>query len=173
VPQDPTGHDRRHPISRTRRHDNPGGIAMDWPLILILCVGVLSLIMGALIAVLRVRTIYFGAKAEGKVVGQSESTSSSSRSGGSMRIVTLYSPVVEFQHAGKKYKFTSSLGMRDKIAEGTKVTVRFLPDQPDTTAEIGTGMRMWGFPIAGLVVGSIFILVALYGGGYLGVKPPG
>jgi len=52
------------------------------------------------------------------------------------------------------------------------VLVRFLPDQPDLTAEIGTGMRMWGFPIVAFVVGSVFILVGLYGGGYLGAAPP-
>lgn len=145
---------------------------MEWPFILLLCVGALSLVMGALIAVLRVRTIYFGAKAEGTVVGNSESTSSSSSSSGSMRVTTLYSPIVEFQHAGKKHKFTSSLGTQAKLAQGTKVIVRFLPDEPGTTAEIGTGMRMWGFPIVALAVGAIFIAIALYGAGYLGVKPP-
>lgn len=145
---------------------------MAWQFMLLLGVGALSLVMGALMAVMRIRTIYFGAKAEGTVVGNSESTSSSSRSGGSMRVTTLYSPIVEFQHAGKKHKFTSSMGTQAKIEAGTKVIVRYLPDQPETSAEIGTGMRMWGFPIVALVVGSIFILVALYGAGYLGVKPP-
>ena len=144
---------------------------MDWPFMLVLVLGALALIMGALIAVMRVRTIYFGAKAEGTVVGHSESTSSSS-SGGSTRWTKLYSPIVEFHHGGKKYKFTSSLGTQSKLAEGSKVLVRFLPDQPDLTAEIGTGMRMWGFPIVAFVVGSVFILVGLYGGGYLGVGPP-
>lgn len=145
---------------------------MDWPFMLVLGLGVLALIMGALIAVMRIRTIYFGAKAEGTVVGHSESTSSSSRSGGSTRFTTLYSPIVEFHHGGKKFKFTSSMGTQAKLVEGSKVLVRFLPDQPDLTAEIGTGVRMWSFPIVALVVGTIFILVALYGAGYLGVKPP-
>ncbi len=144
---------------------------MAWQFMLLLGVGALSLVLGALMAVMRVRTIYFGAKAEGTVVGNSESTSSS-RSGGSTKFTTLYSPIVEFQHAGKKHKFTSSMGTQAKIEAGTKVIVRYLPDQPETSAEIGTGMRMWGFPIAALAVGSIFILVALYGAGYLGVKPP-
>jgi len=144
---------------------------MAWQFMLLLGVGALSLVLGALMAVTRIRTIYFGAKAEGTVVGNSESTSSS-RSHGSTKFTTLYAPIVEFQHAGKKHKFTSSMGTQAKIAAGTKVIVRYLPDQPEASAEIGTGMRMWGFPIAALAVGSIFILVALYGAGYLGVKPP-
>lgn len=143
---------------------------MDWPLILILCLGVLALICGALIAVLRVRTIYFGAKAEGTIVDYAESTSSSSSRGSSTRFTTLYSPVVEFHHGGKKFKFTSSMGTQARGATGTKVLVRYLPDQPDLTAEIGTSMRMWGFPVIALVVGTVFIVVALWGGGYLGGK---
>jgi hypothetical protein len=137
---------------------------MEWQLILILCVGLLALLLGALIAIMRVRTIYFGKSADGVVVGQS--TSSGGRTHG--RIVTLYSPVVEFHHDGKKFKFTSSMGQREEIANGTKVVVRYLASDPQSTAEIGSSMRMWGFPIAALFVGSIFIAVALYGGGYLG-----
>ena len=137
---------------------------MGWELILILCAGLLSLLLGALIAIMRVRTIYFGKSADGVVVGQSES--SSGRTHG--RIVTLYSPVVEFHHDGKKFKFTSSMAQREPIANGTKVVVRYLPADPQSSAEIGATLRMWGFPIAALFVGSIFIAVALYGGGYLG-----
>lgn len=144
---------------------------MDWMMWLVLGIGVLALLSGALMAVMRVRTIYFGSKAEGKVVGHSESTSSSS-SGGSTRFKTLYAPIVEFSFNGKKFKFTSSLSTQDKLAEGSTVLVRFLPDQPDLSAEIGTGVRMWGFPILSLVVGSVFILAALWGGGLLGGKPP-
>ena len=123
----------------------------------LLVVGLIAVVLGAMMAVMRLRTVYFGASAEGKVVGQSESTSTSS-SGGSTKFVTLYAPVVEFTHAGKKHKFTSSLGQRDRIAEGTKVPVRFLPNDPDTSAEIATPGRMWGFPIAALAVGAIFIV---------------
>lgn len=123
----------------------------------LLVVGLIAVVGGALMAVLRLRTVYFGASAEGRVVGQSESTSTSS-SGGSTKFVTLYAPVVEFTHAGKKHKFTSSLGQREKIAEGTKVPVRFLPNDPDMSAEIATPGRMWGFPIAALAVGAIFIV---------------
>ncbi len=58
-----------------------------------------------------------------------------------------------------------------KTPKGAKVNVMFLPDQPDTTAEIGNTARLWGFPIAGLAVGTVFVLVALYGAGYLGGAP--
>ena len=143
---------------------------MEWPFILLLCLGALCLVLGALIAVMRVRTIYFGATAEGTIVGHSESTSSS-RSGGSTRMTTMYSPIVEFHHGGKKIKFTSSMGTQAKLEQGSKVVVRYLPDQPGTSAEIGTGVRMWSFPIVALAVGSIFIAVALYGAGYLGGTP--
>ena len=57
-------------------------------------------------------------------------------------------------------KFTSSLGEREKIAEGTKVPVRFLPNDPDSSAEIATPGRMWGFPIAALAVGAIFVVLS-------------
>jgi len=129
-------------------------------------VGILALVAGAMIAVMRLRTVYFGASAEGKVVGQSESTSTSS-SGGSSKFVTMYAPIVEFDHAGKKHKFTSSLGQRERMAEGSKVPVRFLPDDPDSSAEIATPGRMWGFPIAALAVGAIFVVLSQ------AMKPPG
>lgn len=125
----------------------------------LLVVGILALVAGSAIAVMRLRTVYFGASAEGKVVGQSESTSTS-KSGGSSKFVTLYAPIVEFTHAGKKHKFTSSLGQREKIPEGAKVPVRFLPGDPDTSAEIATPGRMWGFPIAALAVGAIFVVLS-------------
>jgi hypothetical protein len=125
----------------------------------LLVVGILALVGGSMMAVLRLRTVYFGASAEGKVVGQQESTSTSS-SGSSSRFVTMYAPIVEFTHAGKKHKFTSSLGQREKIPEGAKVPVRFLPGDPDTSAEIATPGRMWGFPIAALAVGAIFVVLS-------------
>lgn len=140
---------------------------MEWQFILILCVGLLAILMGVLIAIMRVRTVFFGASADGVVVSQSESSGGRTRG----KIVTLYAPIVEFQHGGKKFKFTSSMGQRESIANGTKVRVRYLPSDPASTAEIGSSMRMWGFPIAALFVGSIFVAIALYGSGYLGTKP--
>ena len=127
--------------------------------IVMLSVGGLALLAGCLMAVQRLRTVYFGRSAQGKVVGQSESTSTSSRSGGSTKFTTLYAPIVEFAHEGKKVKFTSSLGQRDRIAEGTSVPVRYLPADPGGTAEIATPARMWGFPIAALGVGALFVVL--------------
>ena len=129
--------------------------------IVMLSVGGLALLAGCLIAVQRLRTVYFGRSAQGKVVGQSESTSTSSRSGGSTKFTTLYAPIVEFAHEGKKVKFTSSLGQQEKIAEGTAVPVRYLPADPGGTAEIATPARMWGFPIAALGVGALFVVLGI------------
>jgi len=125
--------------------------------ILLLSVGGLALLMGALIAVMRFRTIYFGAKADGTIVGVSETSGGMHRN----RPVTMYAPIVEYSAGGKKYKFTSSMATREPIAKGEKVVVRYLPADPASSAEIGTGMRMWGFPIAALFVGGIFVGVAL------------
>ena len=68
---------------------------------------------------------------------------------------------VEFSHDGKKVKFTSSLGEREKIAEGTTVPVRYLPADPEGSAEIATPKRMWGFPIAALGVGALFVVLGV------------
>ena len=129
--------------------------------IVMLSVGGLALLGGCLMAIQRLRTVYFGRSAQGKVVGQSESTSTSSRSGGSTKFTTLYAPIVEFAHEGKKVKFTSSLGQQEKIAEGTAVPVRYLPADPGGTAEIATPARMWGFPIAALGVGALFVVLGI------------
>ena len=129
--------------------------------IVMFSVGGLALLAGCLMAVQRLRTVYFGRSAQGKVVGQSESTSTSSRSGGSTKFTTLYAPIVEFAHEGKKVKFTSSLGQQEKIAEGTAVPVRYLPADPGGTAEIATPARMWGFPIAALGVGALFVVLGI------------
>mgnify|MGYP003515479919 FL=1 len=75
--------------------------------IVMLSVGGLALLGGCMMAVQRLRTVYFGRSAQGKVVGQSESMSTSSRSGGSTKFTTLYAPIVEFSHEGRKMKFTS------------------------------------------------------------------
>lgn len=127
--------------------------------IVMLSVGGLALLAGCLMAIQRLRTVYFGRSAQGKVVGQSESMSTSSSSGGSTKFTTLYAPIVEFAHEGKKVKFTSSLGQQDRIAEGTSVPVRYLPADPGGTAEIATPARMWGFPIAALGVGALFVVM--------------
>ena len=127
--------------------------------IVMFSVGGLALLGGCMMAIQRLRTVYFGRSAQGRVVGQSESTSTSSSSGGSTKFTTLYAPIVEFAHEGKKVKCTSSLGQQDRIAEGTSVPVRYLPADPGGTAEIATPARMWGFPIAALGVGALFVVM--------------
>lgn len=126
--------------------------------IVLLCVGGLALLGGCMMAVRRLRTVFYGKSAQGRVVGQSKSTSTSRR-GGSTEFVTLYAPVVEFAHDGRKVNFTSSLGQREKIADGTSVPVRFLPSDPEGSAEIATPARMWGFPIAALGAGALFVVL--------------
>jgi len=126
--------------------------------IFILAVGGLALLCGALIAVMRVRTIYFGAKADGTIVGVAESSGGRTHN----RIVTMYAPIVEFRHDGKTHKFTSSMATREPIAKGEKVVVRYLPSDPDSSAEIGTNLRMWAFPIGALLFGGVFIGIALF-----------
>jgi hypothetical protein len=128
--------------------------------IVLLSVGGLALLGGCMMAVRRLRAVLFGRSAQGRVVGQSTSTSTSRR-GGSTEVVTLYAPVVEFAHEGRKVKFTSTLGERAKLAEGTSVPVRYVPSDPEATAEIATPMRMWGFPIAALGVGALFVVLGV------------
>ena len=126
--------------------------------IFILAVGGLALVLGALIAVMRVRTIYFGAQAEGTIVGVSESSGGKHHG----RYVPMYAPVVEFRHDGKTHTFTSSMSTREPIAKGEKVVVRYLPSDPDSSAEIGTNLRMWAFPIGALLFGGVFVGIALF-----------
>ena len=128
--------------------------------IVIVSIGGLAMVLGALIAILRIRTIFFGKSAQGRVVGQSESTSTS-RSGGSTQFVKMYAPIVEFTHEGKKFKFTSTLGLRSQVPTGSPVTVRYLPADPGSTAEISSPGRMWGFPIMALFAGAVFVVLGL------------
>ena len=39
--------------------------------------------------------------------------------------------------------------------------VRYLPVDPEGSAEIATPMRMWGFPIAALGVGALFVVLGV------------
>lgn len=131
---------------------------------LLLGVGALAIIAGALMARMRVRTMTSGQSAQGVVVGQSTS------SGGIVRgkAITFFAPIVEFHHAGKKFKFTSSMGTREPVANGTKVVVRYLPDDPQSSAEIGTGLRLWVFPIGAILIGALFVILAGVDAGWFG-----
>ena len=84
------------------------GAPMTGVQIFILAVGCLALLLGALIAVMRVRTIFSGAKVKGTIVGTSQSSGGLDKHN---RKITFNAPIVEFTHAGRKVKFTSSMGV--------------------------------------------------------------
>jgi hypothetical protein len=125
----------------------------------ILGIGCLALLAGALIALMRFRTIVGGAKAEGRIVDVTRSSGGVDDRG---RAIAYVAPVVEFRHGGKTYRFTSSMGIRDAEVRRENVTVRFLPSDPQSSAEIDTPVRMWGFPVMALLFGGIFVALALY-----------
>lgn len=125
----------------------------------LLVVGILALLTGVLLLVQRVRTMASGARAEGRIVGHSESTVTSDRTGGT-QFSKVYAPIVQFEHAGKKVRFTSTLGTADKAVEGSPVPVRYMPADPAGTAEIATPTRMWGFPAVALVAGVVLLLLS-------------
>ena len=124
----------------------------------ILGVGCLALLAGALIAVMRMHSIMSGMRVEGLIVDAAQSSGGVDKHG---RKVTMVAPVVEFRHDGKTYRFTSSMGIRDAEIARAKVPVRFLASDPQSSAEIDTPMRMWGFPVMALFVGSVFVALAL------------
>ncbi|MCC6193602.1 MAG: DUF3592 domain-containing protein, partial [Burkholderiales bacterium] len=130
----------------------------------LLGVGALAALAGVLILIQRVRTIFQGRVAEGVVVGAKKSVHSIDR--GKTHYVSH--AVYEFTHDGKTFRCESSFGDKAGIREGTRVRVRYLPSDPQGTAEIDSIPAMWGFPVVGLVVGAIFIAFALYDAGYLG-----
>ena len=125
----------------------------------ILGVGCLALLLGALIAVMRFRTIFTGRRVEGTIVDAAQSSGGVDKHG---RSVTMVSPVVEFRHEGKTYRFTSSMGIRDAEIARAKVNVRYLPGDPQSSAEIDTPMRLWGFPVMALIFGGIFVGIGLF-----------
>ena len=135
---------------------------MDGVDYLLIGVGCLALLCGVLIGIQRMRTLLNGVSAEGVVVGEKIS-SGGARSHG--RTVQLSHAIVEFKHEGKTYRCESSFGKETRIPDGTKLRVRYLPSDPKSTAEIDSFVAMWGFPLIALVVGGIFIAVALYDAG--------
>lgn len=126
-------------------------------------VGALAMLSGVLALIMRLRTVFQGAAVEGLVVDEKKSLHSIDR--GRERYVSH--AVYEFQHDGKTYRCQSSFGQKNGIAKGTRVRVRYLPSDPQGTAEIDSIPAMWGFPVMGLVIGAIFLAVGLYDAGYL------
>jgi Protein of unknown function (DUF3592) len=124
----------------------------------VLGIGLAVMGLGAFMAAPRVRLALRGVAAEGEVVGQHETVSRTKVEGPAGFMV--YAPVVEFAHAGKRFRFRSGLATRDRIEIGTRVPVRFLASDPEGTAEIASGLRMWALPVMALAIGAIFVALS-------------
>jgi Protein of unknown function (DUF3592) len=125
---------------------------------IVLGVGLAAMGLGAIMAARPARLSLRGARTEGEVVGQHETASRTKVAGPAG--FTLYAPVVEFTHAGKRHRFTSSLATRDRVEIGTRVPVRFLASDPEGTADIASGLRMWALPVMALAIGAIFVALS-------------
>ena len=131
---------------------------------LMLGIGALATLCGVLILVMRIRTLASGRIVDGVVV--CEKIGSHIHSSDDHKITPMSHAVFEFQHDGKTFRCESSLGKGGAISEGTRVRVRYLPSDPQNSAEIDSVGAMWGFPVMALVVGAVFIAVGLYDAGY-------
>ena len=137
---------------------------MDGMHMLMLGIGGVAALYGLLTGVQRVRTVVSGLAADGVVVGNEEVSTHSSRGG---RITPIFAPVVTFEHAGRKIRFRSSLGQDGKLSVGSRVRVRYLPADPESSAEIDAVANFWGFPVVALLSGAAFAGVALWDAGVI------
>jgi hypothetical protein len=126
-------------------------------------VGGFALLCGLLIAIMRVRTLLSGRTADGVVVDLARGSTIISDGKSSV----MQDPVVEFQHEGRKIRFKSSLGTEKGLPIGQHVSVRYLPSDPESSAEIGTFWRMFGFPLMTLLFAVLFIGAAAWDAGWL------
>lgn len=125
-----------------------------------LAVGALASISGLAMLVMRTRTLVSGRVGEGVVVDEKVSTQVDSRG----KATRLSTPVFEFVHEGKTYRCQSSLGTTSAKPRGSKVRVRYLPDDPAGSAEIDSVLAMWGFPVVALAFGAFMVWAAMGGG---------
>ena len=132
---------------------------------LLIGVGSLAALCGILIGIQRIRTISQGTSAEGVVVDSKIGSAEGRRK---YITIPIYHAIVEFRHEGKTYRCESSFGKKERIPNGTKLRVRYLPSDPKNTAEIDSILAMWGFPVVALLTGALFIAIALYDAGLLG-----
>jgi hypothetical protein len=121
-------------------------------------VGSLAALCGVLMLVMRLRTLVSGRVADGVVVGEKLETHSGDEHSGLSKVSAA---VYEFRHEGKTYRCTSSLATSRKMARGTRVRVRYLPSDPQSSAEIDSVGAMWGFPAIALVFGVVAIAIGL------------
>jgi hypothetical protein len=125
--------------------------------------GALAVLTGVLALIMRLRTVLQGKVAEGTVVDERKSLHSIDD--GRQHYVSH--AIYEFTHDGKTFRCESSSGQKSGIAKRTRVRVRYLPSDPQGTAEIDSIPALWGFPVMGLVIGAILIALGLYDAGYL------
>jgi hypothetical protein len=126
----------------------------------LLAVGGIALVVGVLAPLQRVRLLAAGRTAEGVVVERVRGSTLVSRDG---KQETLLEPVVEFRHDGRTIRFRSSMGTRDALPVGRRVPVRYLPSDPEASAEIASPTRMFGLPAVALVAGAAMVAIGLWG----------
>ena len=120
-------------------------------------VGGLAALCGLLILVMRIRTIVSGRVVQGVVVGEKVETVQGTRN----RTRSLSHAIFEFVHEGKTYRCQSSFGAPTGTPAGAAVRVRYLPADPQSSAEIDSPMAMWFFPFGALAFGALFIAIGL------------
>jgi hypothetical protein len=127
---------------------------------LMLGIGALAALGGLASLIQRIRTVVSGRIADGVVVDHKQTTNNAGR-----RSTVVYHSIYEFKDGGKTYRCQSSLALPQMTPTGTKVRVRYLPSDPQSTAEVDSFLAMWGFPVAMLGFG---VLLALVGTGIIG-----
>lgn len=118
--------------------------------------GALAALGGLAVLIQRIRVLVSGAAADGVVVDQKMEMNHAGR-----HPTPVYHAVYEFRHDGKTYRCQSSLALPDAVPIGTRLRVRYLPSDPQLTAEVGSPLAMWGFPVAMIAMGVVLLLVAL------------
>jgi len=94
----------------------------------------------------------------GRVVDHELTTPSSTET--SSEATSLYQPVVEFTHGGRRHRFTAVGGaVEPRPKRGTRVPVRFRPGNPET-AYVATFSNMWVMPLVWALSGAIALYVA-------------
>jgi hypothetical protein len=119
-------------------------------------VGALAALGGLAVLIQRIRTRVSGLVADGVVVDHRQATNQAGR-----HHTIVYHSICEFEHDGKTYRCQSSLGLPNATPIGTKVRVRYLASDPQSTAEVDSALAMWGFPVAMLGFGVLLVLVGL------------
>lgn len=127
---------------------------------LMLGIGALAALGGLAALIQRIRTRVSGRVADAVVVDHKQTTNHAGR-----RATTVYHSIFEFKDEGRTYRCQSSLALPNAAAIGSKVRVRYLPSDPQATAEVDSVLAMWGFPVAMLAFG---VLLALVGAGVIG-----